>query len=192
MEELVDLIRPLFARERMLTRWVAIRGALLFLDMSTPDDESWENLVGAMGLRRAADPFTNEMRTELLPMKDTAPPAAQEHVLGLFSSIALHVADYERVSNMSVQAVNSDADWVRVNEAVGLDYIAWVAVAMCRTNCIEPVLRMPEPGMLERSGWYTDPLFAKAERFWDGTDWTARMRVREGRRNIEVDPVPLR
>jgi hypothetical protein len=192
MEDVVGVVRPLFAAERSLTRWVAIRGALLFLDMVTPNQASWENIMAAMGLRLAPDPFTNEERIEVLQADgEQLSPALQGNITGVFASLAMHLEDYERVSNMPIKQVNTDPAWAIVSEAVALDFIAWAAVALCRTGELEAVMRMPEPGLLEQPGWYADPLWAKGERFWDGTDWTERMRVRDGRRWIDGSQ-PLR
>lgn len=191
MEDVVAVVQPIFATERSLTRWVAIRGALLFLDMTCQDQASWDDVLTAMGLRIAPDPFTNELRAEVLPTSEPLSPALQDGVIGVFTSLLQHLNDYERVSNMTIRQVNSDPSWAIVNEAIALDYIAWTAVALCRTGSLEPVLRMPEPGLLEHPGWYADPLWAKAERFWDGADWTQRVRVPQGRRWVEATE-PLR
>jgi hypothetical protein len=186
MEDVVAVVRPIFSVERSLTRWVAIRGALLFLDMACPEDLPWEDLMSAMGLRSASDPFTGESRTEVIATVDVIPPAVQVNIVGLFHSLAYHLEDYERVSNMPMDKVNADPTWINVNEAVALDYIAWVAVALSRTRTGRQLWELPEPGLLEYPGWYADPLWAKAERLWDGQDWTARVRVRDGRRWIEA------
>jgi hypothetical protein len=186
LEDVVSVVRPLFTKERSLTRWVAIRGALLFLDMAAPDETSWDRILNAMGLCVTQDPVTHQQRTELLPSAGPLTPEVQGNIVGVFGSLARHLEDYGRVSKMSIDDVNSDPTWRVVNEAVALDYIAWASVALCRTNELEAVHRTPEAGVLESPGWYADPLWAKAERFWNGTDWTQRMRVRDGRRWVEV------
>jgi hypothetical protein len=186
MEDVVAVVRPIFASERSLTRWVAIRGALLFLDMVCSQDLPWKDLMSAMGLRIAPDPFTGESRTEVVQTTEVIPPAVQKNIIGVFASLANHLQDYERVSNMTMERVNTDPMWIRVNEAIALDYIAWVAVALSRTQTGRQLWELPEPGLLEYPGWYADPLWAKAERFWDGQDWTARVRVRDGRRWTEA------
>lgn len=56
MEEVVAAIRPLFARERSLTRWVAIRGALLFLDMACEDATMQAEILASMGLQAGKAP----------------------------------------------------------------------------------------------------------------------------------------
>lgn len=83
---------------------------------------------------------------------------------------------------MNMDDVNADPFWKTVNHAIALDYIAWTSVALCRVRWLETALNMPEPGLLETAGWYADPLWAKAERFWDGADWTARMRILSDKR----------
>ncbi len=67
--------------------------------------------------------------------------------------------------------------------AVALDCIAWSAVAFLRLEIAQQIFsQVPEPDALSEPGWYTEPLFAKAERFWNGSNWTARCRVKDGRR----------
>jgi hypothetical protein len=185
MEEIVAAIRPVFSTERSLVRWVAIRGALLFLDMTVNVEVTWGDLLAAMGLRIVPGPASDEERTELLRTSEQVSPEVERDIIGVFGSLAVHLEDYERVSNMPIDQVNADPFWRAVNEAVGLDYIAWTAVALSRTNAVDVALRMPEAGLLEHPGWYADPLWAKAERYWDGTDWTARVRVKDGRRWVE-------
>src|SRR5579863_6524980 len=58
MEGLVEQIRPLFRSEMSLARWVAIRGALLFLDILCPSDREWRELMPVMGLAPVSDPRT--------------------------------------------------------------------------------------------------------------------------------------
>jgi Protein of unknown function (DUF2510) len=176
LEEVVAAIRPLFDKERSLTRWVAIRGALLFLDMACEQATMKAEILAAMGLRWGGE------RVELTPGPAPLPPQLTDNVIGVFSSLSMRLDDYATVSKMSVDDVNADPFWKAVNEAIALDYIAWTSSALCRVGWLDTPLQMPEPGSLETPGWYADPLWAKAERFWDGTDWTARMRSVTNRR----------
>ena len=61
---------------------------------------------------------------------------------------------------------------------------------MLRTGAGGPLLDLPEPGRLDAAGWYAEPLFAKSERYHDGSDWTDRCRVIKGRKAREVS-MPL-
>jgi Protein of unknown function (DUF2510) len=192
MEDVVAVIRPLFSTERSITRWVAIRGALLFLDMATTDNKvAWFDIITAMGMEVVRDPATGELRPTVTN-PDGLTPTVVGNVIGVCASLKQRLDDYDQVSKMPIDDVNADPTWAIVNEAIALDYIAWTSVALCRTNLLQDtVQRMPDPGLLETPGWYADPLWAKAERFWDGGDWTARMRVQDGRRWIETSQ-PLR
>jgi hypothetical protein len=67
---------------------------------------------------------------------------------------------------------------------MALDFIAWSAVALLRTELAQDFLHAPEPDALEQPGWYTDPLWGKAQRYWDGTDWTERVRTSGGQEAI--------
>jgi hypothetical protein len=190
MEELVAVIAPLFARERALIRWVALRGALLYLDMLCPDDASMQALLPHLGLRpsEAAD----GLAVELIDPERQVPEPTAGLVTGLFFSIADRWASYRQLAEMTVAEVNLDARWAVVGPSMGLDYIAWAAVAMVRSGAwaAGSMRDVPEPGLLEEPGWYIEPLFAKSERFWDGEDWTRRVRAQSGRRWVEVE-IPL-
>lgn len=127
-------------------------------------------ILAAMGLQPGRESI------EIAPAAAPLAPEITANVIGVFSSLAMRLDAYERVSKMDMDDVNVDPLWKAVNEGIALDYIAWASVALCRVGWIETPLNMPEPGLLETPGWYADPLWAKAERFWDGTDWTPRVR----------------
>jgi Protein of unknown function (DUF2510) len=194
MEGLVEQIRPLFRSEMSLARWVAIRGALLFLDILCPSDREWRELMPVMGLAPVSDPRTGAAGAKVLRQGDALVLAeAEENILGLFWSITQRWGRYAEVSGMSVEQVNADPFWARVGPPMALDVIAWTAIAFLRTGQMtsDLISKMPEPGLLEETGWYADPLFAKCERYWAGDDWTDKVRLKKGRAWIEVRQ-PLR
>jgi hypothetical protein len=41
---------------------------------------------------------------------------------------------------------------------------------------------IPQAQVLDVPAWYTEPVFAKCERFWNGTDWKAKCRILDGKR----------
>ena len=194
MDGLVGHIFPLFQREMSFARWVAIRGALLFLDMIAPSDREWHELMPIMGIAPVADPQTGEPTAMVLHQGDSAvPPDVEQNILGLFWAITRRWGCYAEVSEMSVAQVNADPLWANVGPPMALDFIAWAAIAMLRTGqaTSDLIMKMPEPGLLEEPGWYVEPLFAKCERYWSGDDWTDRVRVKEGRTWNETR-MPLR
>jgi hypothetical protein len=182
MEELVERLRPMFATESSFVRWVALRGALLFLDMAFSSEVEWRSAMLAMGLRVESDPYSGEQRVVPIDKTGSMTPHQKSDLMGLFHSIEFRLRDYEKISSASIPEVLAHPMWGRVNELMGLEYIAWTAIALLRTGNATRVWGMPEPGRLELSGWYTDPVFAQGERYWDGKDWTSRVRIREGRR----------
>jgi Protein of unknown function (DUF2510) len=181
MAELVERLRPMFATESSFTRWVALRGALLFLDMSFPAEMEWRSAMLAMGLEVELDPYSGERRVVPVDKSGSMTPHQKSGLVGLFHSIESKLRDYEKISSASISDVLAHP-MCYVNELMALEYIAWTALAVLRTGNAPRVWGMPEPGQLEVVGWYADPLFAKGERYWDGKDWTARVRVKEGRR----------
>ncbi len=183
MEDLVEHIAPLFQQERSLARWVAIRGGLLFLDMICSSDLEWQQLMPVMGLAPINDQQTGRPPAVLLHQASPITPEVEQNILGLFWSIKYRWQRYAEISEMTVQQVNADPQLARVNPPIAFDFIAWTAIAMLRTgNASSELIRdMPEPGLLEKPGWYADPLFAKCERYWDEDDWTDLIRVKNGR-----------
>jgi hypothetical protein len=79
---------------------------------------------------------------------------------------------------LTIDEVKADRCWP--GNAVALDIIAWSAVALLRLELLD-LNHVPEPDRLDTSGWYYDPLWGKVQRFWDGSDWTGRCRVVDGR-----------
>jgi hypothetical protein len=183
MEDVVGCIAPLFQRETSLARWVAIRAALLFLDMICPSDREWQELMPIMGLASVKDPQTGEPAVVVLHQASPVTPEVEQNILGLFWAITSRWQRYAEVSKMSVQQVNADPRWAAVGPPMALDFIAWASIAMLRTGqaSSELIASMPEPGLLEQPGWYAEPVFAKCERYWSGDDWTDRVRVKNGR-----------
>lgn len=130
----------------------------------------WASLRGAvMYLSVALEAVSFE---ELRAFAEESPPPGLEQL----------VSTYSRLEKASMADVLSDPLLVGTNDW-HLDIIAWCALCYVGGGLHHRVLNWPMPGAqaLEHPGWYTDPIFAKAERFWDGTDWTSRMRFQEGR-----------
>lgn len=194
LEGLVAKLAPLFERERSLMRWVALRGAFAELYNCIFDPggaaASPEELEQVMGLEWTADAQGESHPNLAQPWRTTLSPQQRQDALGIASSVLIRAEDYSRYSKMTVMDVNADPR-CRFPDAVALDGIAWSAIALLRLGIAQQRFpRVPEPDALPEPGWYTDPLFAKSERFWDGSDWTAHCRVRDGRGFVEKS-VPL-
>jgi hypothetical protein len=157
MEKLVARIEPIFADERSLLRWVALRGAFAQLYITTVDDSS-----AVLSFSPAVE--------KAMGIGDVAPPGAAEPVIGVgrewvsrlsaeqrqaavgvFSALAVRLFDYERYSQMPIDEVNQDPR-CRLNDAMALDFIAWSAVALLRTELAKDFLHAPEPDALEQPG----------------------------------------
>jgi hypothetical protein len=185
MEQLVSRIAPLFDKERSLLRWVALRGAFSQLYISSVDRESRTipfspAVEAAMGIRSVRDPASARNAVELAPGWASRLAKDQQHaIVEIFSAVAVRVLDYDRYSQLPMGEVNQDAR-CRLNDAMALDFIAWTAVALLRTGQAPGFWHAPEPDALYQPGWYTDPLWGKAQRYWDATDWTDRVRTSDG------------
>lgn len=182
LEGLVDRIRPVFATDAYLIPWVALRGAMTVLDQETwrGSDSSAPFIptvelvmgVGHIGDIANADPtvgiapeFAGGLTTD-----------QSEAVLGVYSTVWWRLVNYEEYSQMNTSAVMGTD--LYPNRPVALDVIAWVCVALWRLGFAQSYIdTVPQPDLLETPGWYTEPLFGKAERYWDGRDWTATCRT---------------
>jgi hypothetical protein len=193
LEGLVAKIAPLFERERSLIRWVALRGAIAELSIRVLDQASAAaepaDLEEAMGLSWPA----GQPHPDVAPLwRPRLSEAERDAVLGVAASALTRAEDYARYEAMSVRQVNTDPSCQRLGDAVALDCIAWSAVAMLRLGIAQQIFpQVPEPDALPEPGWYTEPLFAESERYWDGNDWTAACRASNGR-GYQQAALPLR
>ena len=191
---MVAKIAGLFEYERSLIRWVALRGAFTELFIRVFDSESAElsptDLEKAMGLAWLPD-ASGEVRADIAePWRSVLSPTVRDAAIGVAASTLVRVEDYGRYSEMSVPQVIADRRYW-MPEAVALDCIAWSAIALLRLGVAQQVFDVvAEPDALAEPGWYPEPLFQKAERYWNGADWTAACRVWDGRRTVETS-VPL-
>jgi hypothetical protein len=143
-----------------------------------------------MGLEWVTDVLGESHPDLAQPWRTTLSPDQRQAALGVASSVFIRAEDYGRYSGMSVMDVNADPR-CQIPQSAALDCIAWSAIALLRLEIAQQLFpQVPEPDALLEPGWYTEPLFAKSERFWDGSDWTARCRVKDGRQLIETN-VPL-
>jgi hypothetical protein len=176
MEELVAAIEPIYAQDASLLRWVALRGALHGLSDAGAGTTT-------LPIGEAVGFHWDESSNGWSALDAGLSPQQTEAALGLLSSIMSKVVDYHEISELSIEDVNEDQRWrlASFNRAMALDYIAWSAVVLCRLEAsghLPPVPSVvPQPSRLETAGWYVDPLFGKAGRYWNGADWTDRVRL---------------
>ena len=102
MESLVTRLAPLFARDRSLVRWVALKGALLFLDTSFLSDIEWRTAMLSMGLEHSKSPYTGEDEIQVLERPGPISPVVISQILGLHASIMMGLAEFERISKASL------------------------------------------------------------------------------------------
>jgi hypothetical protein len=167
LASIAETLRPTFAVEGSLVPWIALRGALLFLNMSFSNRDTV--MTDVMGI----DPSGRA----LLSPGDA--DSATQAYLSLSSSMLSMLSAYDELENMSMDSVLADRRFSSVDKESGLQIIAWTATAMIRAGRADVVDNFGEPGRIDFAGWYTEPMFSKAERYHDGSDWTARCRVIE-------------
>jgi hypothetical protein len=184
LEELVQQIRPIFARERSLIQWVALRGAISALWMTVLEgtdgslsSQKYADLHQAMGI--VVD-NANDVWEVVPEWNEKLTDAQRAAVLGVAGSVMVRAEAYLEYSKLPTNEVLANPI-LHLQDAVALDCIVWCAVAMSRLGELA-VPQFPSPDKLESPGWYPEPLFNKADRYWDGNDWTERCRVlRNGR-----------
>jgi hypothetical protein len=193
LEGLVTKIEPLFSRERSLIRWVALRGAFTDLYAYTVDTSSrvvpfYPVVEGVMGVGNLYAPSAADEVIDIAP-EWVAPLTTEQRTsaVALFAGIQARVFDYERYSKMDIEDVGRDRN-CNLSDHTALNFIAWTAVALLRLGIAQQQMTVPGPDPLERPGWYSDPLWESADRYWDSTDWTSRCRAPGGTEKL----VPLR
>lgn len=191
LEGLTAKIKPLFDKEKSLIRWVALRGAIAATYVHTVDPASrivpfYPAVETAMGVGHLSAPDAAEEIIDVAP--EWVRRLSREQRTGtvlLFAAIKVMVFDYERYSHMGMDDVNRDPKYA-LSDSMALAFIAWNAVALLRLGIAQQLVTAPEPDALEEVGWYTDPLWGKAQRFWDGADWTSRCRAPGGMEGLQA------
>lgn len=186
MEDVVARVAPLFEREAALARWVALRGALTALHVHTVDASSravpfYPVVENVMGVGHVGDVSRGDDRIDVAPQyAGGMPPDQKQAAIGVFAALSVRLFNYEQYAAMNVDSVLASP--FNVSQAVALDFIAWTAIALHRLKLSgELMANVPEPDALQQPGWYADPLWGKAERHWDGRDWSTRVRIVQGR-----------
>ena len=198
LEAVVRTIRPVLAQDSSLIPWVALRGALTALYIDTFDRESrsvpfFPVVEVAMGVGHVGNVGDGDDSLGVAPAWAGRLSADQTAAaVGVFAVIQTRLLRYSEYQEMSVAAVLADPG-LRMNDAIALDAIAWTTVAMHRLQLGHQIQReAPEPDLLETPGWYAEPLWAKHERFWDGSDWTSRARGKVDGRSYSYTEIALR
>lgn len=187
LEDVVRRISPVFKHDDTLVSWTAIRGAIAALYIHTWDQSSlvmpFVTVETAMSVGHIGDIARGDDTIDVAPeWQPRLSPDQQEAAVGVYSAVFGRVANYGEYSQASPEEVRSS--WIYPGHAVALDMIAWIAVAFHRIGLAEPLITStcPEPDLLEAPGWYVEPLWGQLERYWDGSDWTSRCRLLDGRR----------
>lgn len=198
LEPATAVVRDVLSQEASMAPWLA-RECVVVLDSAAPAlasslEDAMDVIMHGMGL----GPGYNVSFPDL-------PPGVPDRVVGLASSVT-HVwfavagstesstrAFYERLFRSEQPSTR----------AVCHDITAWASIAVARQfnagrlphlgPAIDPKNR-DVPRLLS-PGWYPNPTNsgglidgdARIQRYWSGSDWTTRARIREGRSYVEVD-----
>jgi hypothetical protein len=194
MEELVAYIAPLFEHEPSLARWTAVRGGMAMLYYQTVSEDHGTPFIPyverVMGVGHIGDIGAGDNTLGIAPdWQERLSPDQASKAVGVYSAFAMRLFDYDRISDLDAVSFVSDPA-CQFSNAVALDFIAWAAVAILRIEVAENVVLLPEPDLLTVPGWYTEPVFARMERYWDGDDWTNECRIRQGEHYVS-GPMPI-
>jgi hypothetical protein len=191
LEHLLAVIAPVFEREQSTIRWAALRGGITILYLHTMEDQRTPgNLIAvteAMGLRLASDQRGGLSVTELAPGQ----LAGQQLSAALALGTTVHglLAGYGRdgVAKMPMPEANAYPPFAALTDSDALGCIAWSAVALLRVGRAQELAPVyPEPDALTEPGWYAEPVFGRFERYWDGTDWTSRVRGQSSEQSVSL------
>jgi Protein of unknown function (DUF2510) len=145
-------VAGLFATEGRLIKWASLRGALMYMSMALEDPE--------------------------VSLSDLRTCAGESEPDGAFPLIR----QYEgKISQLSFDDVLADPNLVKEDDW-HLDFITWAAKVLVGGGIKHLIVMIPQAQALDVPAWYTEPVFAKCERFWNGTDWTTKCRLLDGKR----------
>jgi hypothetical protein len=184
LEELVRIILPIFEKDKSLIRWTAIRSALALLYYQTVAERNatpfFPVVEVAMGVGHIGDVAAGDDTIGVSPQWAEKLTTEQiSNATGIYSVVFSRVMKYGDLADLDFAGFVAHPA-CQISNPVGLDMMAWIAIALIRINAAETLLSLPAPDRIVDSGWYTEPLVAKAERFWDGVDWTAQCRTQSG------------
>jgi hypothetical protein len=182
-EQLLPAIAPLFRNEPSMIRWVALRRAISNLNVQDP--AALLKLTLAMGLTLDDGEDGGISVTALAPGQQSGQQLAEALALG--NAVYGLLTRYEPVVTMTMPETNAYPVFAALTDAVALDCIAWSAVALLRVGYAQKGFQLvPEPDALTEPGWYTEPVFGRFERYWDGTDWTSSVRGKSGQQTVSL------
>lgn len=96
------------------------------------------------------------------------------------------IREYEsRIANLSFNDVLADPGLIKTVDW-HLDFVTWAARAFVGGG-LDNMVTIPPAQVLDVPAWYAEPVFSKSERFWDGSDWTTKARVLDGKRWRLID-----
>lgn len=190
LEQLLAVIAPVFEREQSMIRWAALRGGITSLYLQTMDQRPPDNLIAvteAMGLRLTTDQGGGVSVTELT--QGQLPGQQLSAALALGTTVYGLLAGYGRdgIAEKTMPETNAYPPFAALTDAGGLGCIAWSAVALLRVGSAQELAPVyPEPDALSQPGWYAEPVFGRFERYWDGSDWTSRVRGKSSEQSVSL------
>lgn len=197
------IVRDVMTQDRDLAVWIARKIAMILrtvlaTGMTGAMDERFDRAFGSVGLAIRGEVVLVGHRTDQLSDIDRDGAKA----LGVASLALLKVVSVDSYSwtpqdRRFYEDLYTGADGSDV-EGFAYDLIAWTAVVMGRLhhacNIDTPVFSYFDPALgevprLSEPAWYPNPPKfgdtstgdAQFQRYWDGSRWTARVRVRQGR-----------
>jgi hypothetical protein len=203
MAPLNALVREVMRQDCDLSAWVARKAVIIMrtvidVGMAGPVNRRLDEVFGAVGLRVQQDVTMVDDASELVSAAGRdeaiaygAATLALLKVAGA-SSKSWEPADRSFYENLYTGADGSDV------ASLAYDLIAWSAIVLSRLNECGKIGSMAfdyfDPSLaavpqLTREAWYPNPAKfgdtstgdAEFQRFWDGENWTPRVRVRQGR-----------
>lgn len=182
IELAVEQLRGTFEREPSMIKRAALRDAIwgLYAYTYRPKQAVWARFVPVVQNLMAV----GHVGSTVVVNREKAPgltPQQERDAAALYEAVWSRLINYEHYSGMTIEEVIASPGLVP-SDNLGLEMIAWSAIAFRRTTLPSSFDDYPEPDQLIKPGWYTEPCFAKMERYWDGSDWTSSCRSPQGRR----------
>jgi len=193
------LVRETMTQDRDLSAWIARKGAVI-LDavlrggMRGGFEANMDRAFGAAGLEIGSSMLVRDDRARLSKVDRDTAESLGKACLALVVIVGSQPTDWtvrERRFYVSLFTGQDGAD----AEGFAYELIAWIGVVIGRlyhrglVGLSEPLLNpaFRQVPRLTRAGWYPNPPKfgdtssgdAPFQRYWDGAQWTARVRVRQ-------------
>jgi len=195
-----EIVRSVMAQDRDLSAWIVRKSAVLMdsvfqIGMAGNVGEKLDASLAAVGLEFNEGVSVREEAPELSSVDRDGATGLGTSALGLLAVVTSPASAWQPDERRFYENLFTGANGEDVEE-LAYTITAWVSVVLGRllnTNRVKAGLPFFDPiyrdvPSMPRSGWFPNPAKqgdvssgdAEFQRYWDGGQWTSRVRIRQG------------